>query len=311
MEFAHRSVMPQEVVEYLRCVPGGVYVDGTLGGGGHAARILEASAPDGRVIGIDRDQDALSAAREFLKPYGARAVLVKSDYRDLLVVLDGLGIKEIDGIVLDLGVSSFQLESGERGFSFARDARLDMRMDRTQGLTAYDIVNGQSVEELARILREYGEERDARRIARAIDRQRKIRPVATTLQLAAIVEAAVPRRFQPRSIHPATRVFQALRIAVNDELEGLAQGLEAGLRALRSGGRFVVISFHSLEDRIVKRSFRDFSTGCVCPPRIPKCVCGHEPGARLLTRRAVKPSEQETGSNPRSRSARLRAVEKL
>ncbi len=311
MGFIHRSVLAAEVLRLLEPRPGGIYLDGTLGGGGHAAMILEASKPDGRLIGLDRDEDAIRAAKETLRPYGERATLAREDFRNMSGVLLGLGVDKVDGIILDLGVSSYQLEAPERGFSFSRDARLDMRMDRRQELTAWDLVNGSSVEELSRIFSEYGEEREAKRIARAIGRARETKPVETTGELARIVAEAVPKRLQPRSIHPATRVFQALRIAVNDELGGLAAGLAAGMESLKSGGRMAVISFHSLEDRIVKTAFRDYSTGCVCPPRIPQCVCGRKPAARLLTKRAVTPSEEELSGNPRSRSAKLRAVERL
>lgn len=311
MEFVHKSVMAAEVLEYLEPRPGSICLDGTLGGGGHAAMILKASGPDGRLIGLDRDEDALKAAGGFLRQFGERATLVHEDFRDLKAVLERLGIEKIDGMVLDVGVSSYQLESPERGFSFMRDAILDMRMDRSRGVTARDLVNTLDVEELTRIFREYGEEREARRIARAIERRRGEKPVETTGELAEIVAAAVPVRFRARSIHPATRVFQALRIAVNDELEGLKQGIADGFDVLASGGRMVVISFHSLEDRIVKNAFRGFATGCICPPRAPKCMCGRTPEARLLTKKAVKPSLQEVETNPRARSARLRAVMKL
>ena len=311
MGFVHKSVMEREVIDCLAVHGGATYVDGTLGGGGHARAILEASGPDGRLIGIDRDTDALAAAGERLKPWGARVTLVHGNYRDLASVLDTLGMEKVDGIVLDLGVSSFQLETGERGFSFSRDAPLDMRMDRSRGDTARDLVNGLSFEEMVRLFREYGEEREAKRIARAIERERALRPIETTGRLAGIIAGAVPARFQPRSIHPATRVFQALRIAVNDELEGLKEGLAAGMAALVSGGRMVVISFHSLEDRIVKKAFREFATDCVCPPRAPMCACSHRAVARVVTRGALTPSEEELASNPRSRSARLRAAMKL
>ncbi len=312
MDFVHKSVMEREVIDCLD-VHGGAttYVDGTLGGGGHAQAILEASSPDGRLIGIDRDTDALAAAGERLKPWGARVTLVHGNYRDLGAALGAIGIEKVDGIVLDLGVSSFQLETGERGFSFMRDGPLDMRMDRSRGDTARDLVNGLAFEEMVRLFREYGEEREAKRIARAIERERAARPIETTGQLAGIIAGAVPARFQPRSIHPATRVFQALRIAVNDELEGLKDALASGMEALEGGGRMVVISFHSLEDRIVKKAFRDFATDCICPPRAPMCACGHRAVAKAVTRGALTPSEEELASNPRSRSAKLRAAMKL
>lgn len=303
--------MPREVTELLGCAPGRTYVDGTVGGGGHAREILRASSPDGRLVGIDRDEDALAEARENLKEFGPRVALVKENFRNIRKALTGLGIERVDGVLLDLGVSSFQLDRAGRGFSFRYDAPLDMRMDTSQELTAKDLVNTMGVDELARVFRDYGEEREAKRIARAIERARSRRPIETTLELSSIVQDAVPKKLQSRKIHPATRVFQALRIAVNDELGSLEEGLRAGFEALGDGGRMAVISFHSLEDRIVKEFFRELSTGCICPPRIPKCVCGRKPRAKLLTRKAVVASEEEVDTNPRSRSAKLRAAEAL
>lgn len=311
MEFTHAPVMPEEMLEGLGCAPGGIYVDGTLGGGGHALEILKAISPNGRLIGIDRDDEALKAASKTLEPFGNRVTLVKENYRDIKKVLKDLGIDKVDGILLDLGVSSYQLDSPERGFSFRFEARLDMRMDTSQGITAFDIVNTYGADELEKIFKDYGEERDARRIARAIDRARSTRPVETTGDLVRIILATIPKRFQPRQIHPATRVFQALRIAVNDELGSLEQGLRDGVDVLGSGGRMVVISFHSLEDRIVKTTFRELSTGCVCPPRVAVCVCGKKPVVRLVKRGAIKPSEEEMKKNPRARSAKLRTAEKI
>jgi len=303
--------MEREVIECLAVRGGATYVDGTLGGGGHAEAILKASGPDGRLIGIDRDTDALEAAGERLKQWGDRVTLAHGNYRDLASVLSGLGMEKVDGMVLDLGVSSFQLDEGGRGFSFSQDAPLDMRMDRSGGVTARDLVNDLGFEEMVRIFRGYGEEREAKRIARAIERERAKGPIETTGRLAGIIAGAIPARFQPRSIHPATKVFQALRIAVNDELEGLKEGLAASMEALAAGGRIVVISFHSLEDRIVKNAFREFATDCVCPPRAPKCACTHRAIAKAVTRGALTPSEEEIASNPRSRSAKLRAAMKL
>jgi 16S rRNA (cytosine1402-N4)-methyltransferase len=302
--------MPREVVSSLKCSPGGVYVDGTVGGGGHAAHILEASAPDGRVIGMDVDGDALVEAAARLKPYGDRVTLIRENFRAMRPALDGLGVGLVDGVVLDLGVSSYQLERAQRGFSFRFDAPLDMRMDTRRPLTAHDLVNGLSAEELERIFREYGEEKDARRVARAIVKERGARPIATTGALAEVVSRAV-RPDRGRAIHPATKVFQALRMAVNEELENLTHGLNGAIESLKSGGRLVVISFHSLEDRIVKNAFRLSSAVCVCPPRSPKCVCGVNPLLRLPGRRALKPSLDEVGENPRARSARLRVAERV
>ncbi|MBI5237181.1 MAG: 16S rRNA (cytosine(1402)-N(4))-methyltransferase RsmH [Deltaproteobacteria bacterium] len=309
MEFSHWSVMPAEVVEYLGCRAGGVYVDGTLGGGGHTLDMLRASAPDGKVIGIDLDEDAIKAAGRSLEEYKDRVTLVRGNFRDIKEILEGLGISVVDGVVFDLGVSSHQFDVPERGFSFRFDTRLDMRMDRRQKVSAYELVNDLDADELAKIFRDYGEEKEAKKIARAIDKARKTRPVATTGELARIVQEATPWRHG--GIHPATKVFQALRIAVNDELANLGEGLAGALASLKGGGRLVVISFQSLEDRIVKSTFRDKATGCICPPRIPVCVCGRTPAVRLLTRKALTPSEDEVKGNPRARSAKLRAIEKL
>jgi 16S rRNA (cytosine1402-N4)-methyltransferase len=309
MKLVHLPVMPGEVVRYLGCKPGGSYVDGTLGGGGHTLEILKATGPGGRVIGIDRDGDAIAAAERVLEPYTDRVLILRENFKDIKALLSARGIDKVDGIVLDLGVSSFQLERPERGFSFRFDTRLDMRMDRTQELTAYELVNELPPAELERIIRTYGEERRARQISRAIERARLLKPIETTGELARIVLEVVSKR--PGKIHPATKVFQALRIAVNDELENLKVGLGDSVETLGRGGRMVVISFHSLEDRIVKNFFRDLSRGCVCPPRIPKCVCGKKPSVRLLTRKALTPTPREIDTNPRARSARLRAIEKL
>lgn len=311
MEFTHRPVMAKEVLDILRCRPGGLYVDGTLGGGGHALEILKASAPGGRLIGLDRDADAIEAAGKALFPYNGRITLVRENFKNIREALNGLGVLSVDGVVLDLGVSSYQFEEPERGFSFRASARLDMRMDRRQKKTAHELVNTLDEAELARIFREYGEERFSSRIARAIVRARRSRPVETTGELKELILSAVPKKFHGASVHPATRVFQALRIAVNDELENLKDGLSRGFEVLSKGGRMCVISFHSLEDRIVKDKFRELSTGCVCPPRIPVCVCGRVPEAGLLTKKALTPSKEEIEDNPRSRSAKLRAVEKL
>ncbi len=303
--------MGAEVISLLGCKASGIYVDGTLGGGGHTIEILKASAPDGVVVGIDLDEDALKAAGRLLEPFRERVRLVRGNFRDIKSILIGLDISAVDGIFFDLGVSSYQFEAPERGFSFRENARLDMRMDQRQDLTAYGLVNGLGRDELAGIFREYGEERHAKRIAGLIEKVRKVRPIETTGELVNIILDAVPRKFHAGRIHPATRVFQALRIAVNDELGNLTRGLIDGVACLKSGGRFIVISFHSLEDRIVKNTFRDFSTGCICPPRVPMCVCGRKPAVRMLTKKALTPTVDEAGRNPRSRSAKLRAIEKI
>ncbi len=300
--------MPAEVLALLAPRHGETFIDGTLGGGGHARLILEASAPDGRLVGLDRDPQALRRAGERLAAFGDRLILRHANFSAVDRVTQELGVAAVDGILLDLGVSSFQLDEAARGFSFRGDAPLDMRMDPTTGETAADVVNGCSVEELERIFREYGEERWARRIARRIERVRSQTPLTTTLQLAELVRETVPGGFVPARIHPATRVFQALRIYVNRELEHLPLGLSRGLDLLKPGGRLVVISFHSLEDRIVKNFFQEEARGCICPPRLPVCTCGHVPRIELLTRKGIRAGEAETAANPRARSAILRAV---
>lgn len=310
-EFRHVSVLYEEVLTVLAPRPGGVYVDGTLGGGGHARGVLEASGPDGVLFGLDRDDDALAAARTVLARFGERARLFKANFAELANVLGGVGIQAVDGIVLDLGVSSHQLDTGERGFSFQQDAPLDMRMDTSVGQTAADLVNGLSGEELERIIRSYGEERWARRIAQFIVRARAVAPITTTAHLVDLVKGAIPRAKWEDRLHPATRTFQALRIAVNDELGSLEKGLVAGIAALKPGGRIAVISFHSLEDRIVKRVFAEGATGCTCPKNLPRCVCGRKPVLRKVTGKPIVAGPEERSVNPRSRSAKLRAAEKL
>lgn len=309
MKFSHVSVMPLEALRYLDCERGGVYVDGTVGGAGHSVRILEASMPSGRLVAMDVDEDAIEEAKRVLRPYGEKAIVVRENYGNIKTVLEGLGIKEVSGILLDLGVSSHQFEVDGRGFSFMRDARLDMRMDTRQTFSAFELINEYAAEDLKRIFREYGEERFAGPIARAIVRERAVKPIETTDELSRLVSGFYTRR--PRRIHPATRVFQAVRMEVNDELAHLRRALEGGMEVLRSNGRFVVISFHSLEDRMVKLAFKRYSSGCECPSDFPQCVCGKEPLARILTKKAVRPSPEETSSNPRSRSAKLRALEKI
>lgn len=303
----HVPVLLEAVLAYLQPHPGGTYIDATVGGGGHAEAILEASAPDGRLLGMDTDPDALRRAQRRLHRFGHRVVLVRGNFGNLAAIARRRGFEPADGILMDLGVSADQLADPKRGFSFQLEGPLDMRMDPSLPRTAADLVNGLAEEELARVIRTYGEERFARRIARAIVRSR---PVRTTKELADIIERVVPRRPGQR-LHPATRTFQALRIAVNDELGALERALPQALEILRPGGRLVVISFHSLEDRIVKQFFHREARDCICPPRQPICVCGHKARVRILTRKPVTPSPEEVARNPRSRSARLRAVEKL
>jgi len=286
-------------------------VDGTVGGGGHAELVLQASAPDGIVIGFDRDAAALEAARLRLAPFGSRVRLYRRNFDEIGAVVAEFGVTGIDGILLDLGVSSHQLDTGERGFSFQKDAPLDMRMDTSSGETAAELVNTLSDHGLTRILREYGEERWAKRIAAFIVEARKKASIETTMQLVDVVKGAIPRGAWEERLHPATRTFQALRIAVNDELGSLERGLPAGLHLLNKGGRGVVISFHSLEDRIVKNIFRSFAQGCTCPKGFPRCVCGVTPKVRILTGKPVMAGDKELEENQRARSAKLRAVEKL
>ena len=309
--FKHVSVMAEEVMQYLQPHSGGVYLDGTLGGAGHARLILEASSPDGVLIGMDRDMEALAAAQRELASFGERVVLRQGNFSDMCMQLDQLEIAAVDGILLDLGVSSHQIDSPERGFSFREDGPLDMRMNPKEGVSAATVVAETEVDELKRIFRDYGEERWAGKIARAIVTDREKTPFVTTLQLADLISRVVPAGRGPQRIHPATRVFQALRIHVNGELDSLRTALDTAWLRLKTGGRLVVISFHSLEDRMVKQAFRALATGCVCPPRLAVCACGEQPSVRVLTRKAVRATESETENNPRARSAVLRAMEKL
>jgi len=305
----HNPVMKSEALNLLHCKPGGIYVDATIGLGGHAQGILESILPGGLLVGIDRDKETLDKAQDRLKPFSGALQLFHDNFKNLPLILNNLAAKPVDGILLDLGVSSYQLLSPERGFSFQSDVLLDMRMDRTQQVTAADLVNSLPETELADIIYQYGEERLSRRIAAAIVRERSKGPITRCVQLTGIIN----RIFQGRSrhgIHPATRTFQALRIAVNEELEGLEEFFSEAMGYLRSGGRIVVISFHSLEDRIVKRAFRRLSGQCVCesPPEL--CICPRQELARLLTHRPVTPGPDELALNPRARSARLRALER-
>jgi len=309
MLFAHVSVMAREVLHFLRPEPRKRYLDGTLGGGGHTEQILMHSRPDGEVLGLDLDDEALAAARQRLAGFGDRLVARQASFAAAKPILSEIGWQSVDGIVLDLGISSHQLESQERGFSFRGAARLDMRMDRRQSRDAYEIVNAFSVAELERVLRKYGEEPQARRIALAIASERKIKAINTTEELAGIV-ARVKGRGR-RDHHPATQTFQAFRIAVNQELENLDRFLDNGYELLQPKGRMVIISFHSLEDRLVKTAFRKWNRDCICPPRTPTCQCGWSRKVKLLTNRPLSPSPSEIEANPRARSAKLRAVERI
>jgi 16S rRNA (cytosine1402-N4)-methyltransferase len=310
-DFHHISVMPDEVLKALSPRSGGVYVDGTLGGAGHAGLILSASAPEGVLIGFDRDAEAIAVAGARLAQFGGRARIFQRNFSSIAATLSEIGVASIDGFVLDLGVSSHQLDKDERGFSFMHDAPLDMRMDRESGPSAADLVNTLDEAELFRIISQYGEERWAKRIASFIVTRRAERPIETTLELVDLVKGAIPKAKWEERLHPATRTFQALRIAVNEELKSLEDGLVDLLKLLGPGGRGAVISFHSLEDRIVKESFRTAATGCTCPKGLPGCVCGRVPQFKVVTRKALRATEEEVAANPRSRSAKLRVVEKI
>ncbi|HEY8392591.1 MAG TPA: 16S rRNA (cytosine(1402)-N(4))-methyltransferase RsmH [Capillibacterium sp.] len=310
-EIRHLPVMPKEVLHYLNPQPGEVMVDGTIGLGGHAKLIAARLGATGVIIGIDQDPAALALARENLAFFPGKLMLFHDNYRNLGSILRQTCPGGIDGLLLDLGVSSLQLDTGERGFSYQQDAPLDMRMNPKQDFSAADLVNTYSQEELTRIIREYGEERWAGRIARFIVEARTKRPLVTTGQLVEVIKAAIPAGARRTGPHPARRTFQAIRIAVNRELEALKEGLEAGISVLQPGGRIVVISFHSLEDRIVKTVFRERAKTCHCPPGLPICQCGGEPELQILTPHPVLPTAEECRNNPRSRSAKLRAACKL
>jgi 16S rRNA (cytosine1402-N4)-methyltransferase len=307
----HTPVMLEKVLQSLRCKPGGIYVDGTLGSGGHARAILENTAPDGLLIGIDRDDDALLESEKRLQPFGQRKILIKGNFADIGEILTNLNIRKVDGILLDLGVSSHQLDTADRGFSFSLDAPLDMRMDQSSRYRAYDLVNLSPEKELRKVIRDYGEEPMAGRIARAILAKRASAPIRTTIELADVVCRAVRRQGVRKKVHPATRTFQAIRIAVNQELSNLSTAMDAGIDQLGRGGRFSIISFHSLEDRIVKETFRSWEGRCQCPPGLPVCQCQREAKLRVLTRKPLRPEAGESETNPRARSARLRTAEKI
>ena len=309
-EFHHVSVLLEECIAGLNIRPDGIYVDGTLGGGGHSSRIA-ALLTTGRHIGIDRDPVALEAAGKRLEPYADRVTLVHANFCEMASVLKNLGISGVDGILLDLGVSSPQLDDGERGFSYMVDAPLDMRMNSQDTLSAYDVVNSWSYDQLKRILYDYGEERYAPKIAAAICSRRENAPIATTLELVDVIRGAMPASALREKQHPAKRSFQAIRIAVNDELGAVSKVMEDAIPLLNPGGRLAVITFHSLEDRIVKNAMAEAAKGCTCPPNFPVCVCGNKPKVKLITRKPIISGEEELERNPRARSAKLRICEKL
>ena len=311
IRFSHVSVLLRECIEALQIKPNGIYVDCTTGGGGHSLEIAKRLTDGGRLIAIDRDEDALRAAGKRLADFADRVTFVHSNYAMLQSVLADLGIPGVDGVLADLGVSSYQLDTAERGFSYMQDAPLDMRMDREQPLRAYDVVNTYSEEELRRILYDFGEEKFARNIAANIVKKRSERPIETTLELAELVKASMPKTAREGGHHPAKRTFQAIRIEVNSELSSIPPALDAAVHALNPGGRIAVITFHSLEDRLVKQKFAALSSGCTCPRDFPVCVCGKKPVVRVITKKPVTAGEDELEVNPRSRSAKLRVAEKI
>lgn len=310
MEFSHQPVLLQETIENLKIKPEGIYVDGTIGGAGHAEEVCKRLSGSGRLIGIDQDADAIEAARSRLIQYKDRVTILRGNYCNLTEMLEQEGIQSVDGILLDLGVSSHQLDDAERGFTYREDVPLDMRMDRRQALSAREVVNDYDERELYRIIRDYGEERYAQNIARHICRSRQEQPIVTTGQLTEIIRASIPAKARAAGGHPAKRTFQAIRIEVNRELEVLQDSLEGMIDFLNDRGRICVITFHSLEDRIVKNIFRKAENPCTCPPDFPVCVCGKKPKGIVVTRKPVVPSEEEMKTNTRSKSSKLRVFER-
>ena len=310
MEFKHISVLFGESIDALNIKPNGIYADGTLGGGGHSHGILSTN-DSCRLIGIDQDKEAIAAAKERLKEFDGRVTFVNRNFSEIKDILSELGIDEIDGAVLDLGVSSYQLDNAERGFSYMHDAALDMRMNTSSPKSAYDVVNSYSCEELMRIFYDYGEEKWSKRIAEFICEKRKTKPVETTFELVEIIKAAIPKKARMEGGHPAKRTFQAIRIEVNHELEVLERNINDMIDLLNPGGRFCIITFHSLEDRIVKKAFRTAQNPCTCPPDFPVCVCGKKPKGKMVYRKPVLPSDEELEENPRSKSAKLRIFEHI
>ncbi len=308
MEFGHYSVMLNETIEQLDIKPEGIYLDGTLGGAGHSS-VIAGKLTTGHLYGVDQDEAAIKAASERLKPFGDRVTVIRNNYCNAVSELEGRGVKEVDGILLDLGVSSYQLDTEDRGFSYRYDAPLDMRMDQRQTLTASDIVNSYSENELFRIIRDYGEDKFAKNIAKHIAAARKQKPIRTTFELNEIIKAAIPAKMRQNG-HPSKQTFQALRIECNQELRVLEESLDKMIGMLADGGRFCIITFHSLEDRIVKSAFRKNENPCECPPEFPVCVCGKKSQGKVITRKPILPSEKELEENSRSKSAKLRVFEK-
>lgn len=309
MEFKHKSVLLNETIDGLNIKPDGIYVDGTLGGGGHAYEVCRRLGEKGSIVGIDQDAAAIEAASARLKDFGEKVTVVRSNYCDMKSKLHELGIDKVDGIVLDLGVSSYQLDTAERGFSYREDAPLDMRMDTRQKMTAKDIVNDYTEADLYRVIRDYGEDKFAKNIAKHIVQARAVKPVETTAELSEIIRASIPMKFQKKSGHPAKRTFQAIRIELNRELDVLRDSLDDMIDLLNPGGRLCIITFHSLEDRIVKSAFRKNENPCTCPPDFPVCVCGKKSKGSIITKKPILPSEEELEYNSRSKSAKLRIFE--
>ena len=309
MEFKHKSVLLNETIDGLNIKPDGIYVDGTLGGGGHAYEVCRRLGEKGSIVGIDQDAAAIEAASARLKDFGEKVTIVRSNYCDMKSKLHELGIDKVDGIVLDLGVSSYQLDTAERGFSYREDAPLDMRMDTRQKMTARDIVNDYTEADLYRVIRDYGEDKFAKNIAKHIVQARAVKPVETTGELSEIIRASIPMKYQKKSGHPAKRTFQAIRIELNRELDVLRDSLDDMIDLLNPGGRLCIITFHSLEDRIVKSSFRKNENPCTCPPDFPVCVCGKKSKGSIITKKPILPSEEELEWNSRSKSAKLRIFE--
>lgn len=311
MEFKHKSVLLYETVDELNIKPDGIYVDGTLGGGGHSYEIAKRLSGGGRLIGIDQDEDAIKAAGKRLEPYMDRVTIVRNNYCNMDKVLDELGIDKVDGIMLDLGVSSYQLDAADRGFTYNVDTALDMRMDQRQEITAKDIVNEYSEFDLYRIIRDYGEDRFAKNIAKHIVAARQEKPIETTFELNDIIKAAIPMKVRATGGHPSKRTYQAIRIELNKELEVLENSIDMMIDRLKPEGRLCIITFHSLEDRIVKTRFRNNENPCTCPPSFPACVCGKVPKGRVITRKPVVPTDEEINENSRSKSSRLRVFERV
>ncbi|MFR4581446.1 16S rRNA (cytosine(1402)-N(4))-methyltransferase RsmH [Clostridium cadaveris] len=310
MEFKHVSVLLEECMKGLNIKEDGIYVDCTMGGAGHSSEILKHLSSEGRLIGIDQDTEALKASKERLKDY-ENVTYVHNNFYNIYDILESLNIEKVDGILMDLGVSSYQLDNSERGFSYMKDAPLDMRMDRDNGLSAYEVVNTYSLDDLYRIIKDYGEERFAKRIAQFIVSRREDKAIETTFELVDVIKAAIPAKARREGPHPAKRTFQAIRIEVNSELAILNKAIEDSIEKLNEGGRLAIITFHSLEDRIVKTKFKELENPCTCPREFPICICGKKPKVKVITRKPIDPSDEELEINPRSRSAKLRVAEKI